>query len=108
MNTRGRAETQDSRLLIRRASGRRLQERCITAASSLSVNKRAQMSLGPQSTRRIRAARRGLHMPNAHNAPHAQAAEEALVFHAELPDEAARYGVEGCCLRTFYAVVERN
>ena len=47
-------------------------------------------------------------MPNASNAPHEQAAAEALVLHAERPDDPARYGVEGCCLRTFYAVVETN
>jgi hypothetical protein len=47
-------------------------------------------------------------MPNEHNAPHAQAAEEALARYAQLPDDPAKYGVEGCCLRTFYAVVERD
>jgi hypothetical protein len=47
-------------------------------------------------------------MANGHNAPNAQAAEEALALHAELRDDPARYGVEGCCYRTFWAVVETN
>jgi hypothetical protein len=45
---------------------------------------------------------------NAHNAPHEQAAQEALAFHKELPDDPAKYGVEDCCYRTFWAVVETN
>jgi len=47
-------------------------------------------------------------MTDAPNAPHAQAAEEALAFHGRLPDDPAKYGVEGCCPRTFWAVVETD
>jgi hypothetical protein len=47
-------------------------------------------------------------MADAQNAPHAQAAEEALALHRDKPDDPARYGVEGCCYRTFWAVVETD
>jgi len=42
------------------------------------------------------------------NAPHEEAAAEELARHAGAPDDAAKYGVEGCCYRTFWAVVERD
>ena len=47
-------------------------------------------------------------MANGQNAPHAQAAEEALALHKGMPDDPAKYGVEGCCYRTFWAVVETD
>lgn len=47
-------------------------------------------------------------MPNEHNAPDVRAAEEARALYAALPDDPAKYGVEGCCVRTFYAVVETD
>lgn len=46
-------------------------------------------------------------MPN-NNAPDAQAAAEARAFHAGQPDDPAKYGVEGCCDRTFWAVVDTD
>ena len=45
-------------------------------------------------------------MTDAINAPHAEAAEEALA--RRVPDDPALYGVEGCCVRTFWAVVETD
>ncbi len=47
-------------------------------------------------------------MANGQNAPHAQAAEEALALHKGMRDDPAKYGVEGCCHRTFWAVVETD
>ncbi len=47
-------------------------------------------------------------MANGHNVPDAQAAEEALAFHKDRPDNPGKYGVEGCCYRTFWAVVETD
>ncbi len=47
-------------------------------------------------------------MANGQNAPHAQAAEEALALHKGMPDDPGKYGVEGCCYRTFWAVVETD
>ena len=47
-------------------------------------------------------------MANGQNAPNAQAAEEALALHKGMPDDPAKYGVEGCCYRTFWAVVETD
>jgi hypothetical protein len=47
-------------------------------------------------------------MADANNAPHAQAAEEARAFYPGRPDDPAKYGVEGCCYRTFWAVVETD
>jgi hypothetical protein len=47
-------------------------------------------------------------MPDAINVPNEQAAQEALEFHGKQPDDPAKYGVEGCCYRTFWAVVETN
>jgi hypothetical protein len=47
-------------------------------------------------------------MTDVANAPHAEAAEAAYAQHAGKPEDPAKYGVEGCCLRTFWAVVERD
>jgi hypothetical protein len=47
-------------------------------------------------------------MPSNDNAPTAEAADEARAYHLELPDDPAKYGAEGCCYRTFWAVVETN
>ena len=41
------------------------------------------------------------------NAPDARAAEEARTIRPER-DDPAKYGVEGCCVRTFWAVVETD
>ena len=41
------------------------------------------------------------------NAPDAQAAAQARKGIRE-PDDPAKYGVEGCCVRTFWAVVETD
>lgn len=45
-------------------------------------------------------------MPDVLNAPTAQVEEEERA--RRMPDNPANYGVEGCCLRTFWAVVERD
>ena len=45
-------------------------------------------------------------MPEELNAQSAQAAEEARA--ARRPDDPSIYGVEGCCVRTFWAVVETD
>ena len=55
-----------------------------------------------------RLQERDVEMANGQNAPHAQAAEEALALHKGMPDDPAKYGVEGCCYRTFWAVVETD
>jgi hypothetical protein len=55
-----------------------------------------------------RLRERDVEMANGQNAPHAQAAEEALALHKGMPDDPAKYGVEGCCYRTFWAVVETD
>jgi hypothetical protein len=47
-------------------------------------------------------------MTDASNAPDAEAAEAAYAEYAGGEEYADRYGVEGCCLRTFWAVVERD
>jgi hypothetical protein len=47
-------------------------------------------------------------MTDGFNAPHEQAATEALAAHKGRPDDPAKYGVEGCCYRTFWAVVETD
>ena len=47
-------------------------------------------------------------MTDAFNAPHEQAAAEARAFHRGRPDNPAAYGVEGCCYRTFWAVVDTD
>lgn len=47
-------------------------------------------------------------MPNTDNAPTTEAAAEAREFHLKLPDDPAKYGVEECCYRTFWAVIERD
>jgi hypothetical protein len=47
-------------------------------------------------------------MPSTANAPSTEALEEARTFHKELPDDPAKYGVEECCYRTFWAVVETD
>lgn len=41
------------------------------------------------------------------NAPHERALKEALTPSAA-PDDPAKYGVEGCCVHEFWAVVERD
>jgi hypothetical protein len=51
---------------------------------------------------------KGNHMTDIENAPHEEAAAEELARYAGRPDDAAKYGVEGCCYRTFWAVVERD
>jgi hypothetical protein len=45
-------------------------------------------------------------MPDKFNAPTAEAADEARA--ARVPEDPARFGVEGCCVRTFWAVVETD
>jgi hypothetical protein len=47
-------------------------------------------------------------MPSNDNAPTAEAADEARELHLRLPDDPGKYGAEGCCYRTFWAVVETN
>lgn len=47
-------------------------------------------------------------MPSTDNAPTAEAADGARAEYLELPDDPAKYGAEGCCYRTFWAVVETN
>lgn len=47
-------------------------------------------------------------MPSSDNAPTPEVADEARAYHLELPDDPAKYGAEGCCYRTFWAVVETN
>jgi hypothetical protein len=47
-------------------------------------------------------------MTDIANAPHEEAAAAELARYAGTPDDAAKYGVEGCCYRTFWAVVERD
>lgn len=47
-------------------------------------------------------------MTDVANAPHAEAAEAAFAHYAGGAEDPAKYGVEGCCLRTFWAVVERD
>jgi hypothetical protein len=47
-------------------------------------------------------------MPSTDNAPTAEGAEEARAYHLQLPDDPAKYGVEECCYRTFWAVVETD
>jgi hypothetical protein len=45
-------------------------------------------------------------MPEELNAASAQAADEARA--ARRPEDPGRYGYEGCCVRTFWAVVETD
>jgi hypothetical protein len=47
-------------------------------------------------------------MPSTNNAPSTEAAEGARAFHRERPDDPGKYGVEECCYRTFWAVVETD
>ena len=47
-------------------------------------------------------------MANVANAPDAQASEQARALHRGQPDDPGKYGVEGCCYRTFWAVVETD
>ncbi len=47
-------------------------------------------------------------MTEAFNAPHEQGAAEALALHRDRPEDPGAYGVEGCCYRTFWAVVETD
>ena len=47
-------------------------------------------------------------MTDAYNAPHEEAAAEARAAHIGPRDDPAKYGVEGCCVRTFWAVVETD
>lgn len=44
----------------------------------------------------------------ADNAPNEEAVREALAEFTGREDDPAKYGVEGCCLRTFWAVIERD
>lgn len=46
-------------------------------------------------------------MSNGANAPDERAADEARAIRPER-EESAKYGVEGCCVRTFWAVVETD
>src|ERR1044071_5131678 len=46
-------------------------------------------------------------MNNGVNAPDARTAEEARAFRPDR-DDSAKYGVEGCGVRTFWAVVETD
>jgi hypothetical protein len=43
-----------------------------------------------------------------HNAPNEEAVHVAITEHLGKYDDPAKYGVEGCCYRTFWAVVERD
>ena len=45
-------------------------------------------------------------MPDEFNAPSAEAADQARA--ARLPDDPGKYGVEGCCIRSFWAVIETD
>lgn len=47
-------------------------------------------------------------MTEAFNAPHEQGAAEALALHRDRLEDPGAYGVEGCCYRTFWAVVETD
>jgi hypothetical protein len=47
-------------------------------------------------------------MPSTDNVPSAKAGAEARESYRKLPDDPAKYGVEGCCYRTFWAVVETD
>jgi hypothetical protein len=47
-------------------------------------------------------------MPSTDNAPTAELAEQARAFRPEPLDDPSMYGVEGCCFRTFWAVVETD
>jgi hypothetical protein len=77
--------------------------------SPLSVG-RLNRDIGPGS--RGLFEKRGTHMTEmanaAHNAPTEEAVRAALAEHLGKDDDPAKYGVEGCCYRTFWAVVERD
>jgi len=47
-------------------------------------------------------------MPSAENAPDVQAAEAERKRYAGLEDDPAKYGVQECCYRTFWAVVDTD